>query len=128
MLEKLEDTLNKTCLIGLTYFDKSGEVIKQSMLGGLVTKVDQEMGITIELSTTESAKKKAPDFLIPSTLTCWFVAPKGEFHTSQEGVKLVNPDYLVTWDIHQTKEKEEVAEGEQQWWEWVPRSEKPQVG
>ena len=128
MLLTLEDALNKTCLIGLTYFDKSGEVLKQSMLGGLVTAVDKEMGITIELAATDKSKKKAPDFLIPSTLSCWFVAPKGEFHTSQEGAKLINPDYLVTWDIHQTKEKNETKEGEQQWWEWVPRTEKPQVG
>ena len=126
----LDNVIGKTCLIGLSYFDKGGELLKQSMLGGMVKSVDKEMGITIELATAEPVKKgqKAPEFLIPSTLTCWFVAPKGDFHTSTEGVKIVNPDYLVTWDIHQTQEKNSVDDGQQQWWEWLPRTVEPQVG
>ncbi|WP_114326239.1 hypothetical protein [Candidatus Colwellia aromaticivorans] len=126
----LDNVVGKSCLIGLSYFDKQGEMLKQSMLGGIVKSVDKEMGITIELAQASSENKKhekAADFLIPSILTCWFVAPKGEFHTSTDGVKLVNPDYLVTWDIHQSKDKGEVSEGEQQWWEWVPRTAEPQV-
>lgn len=132
MLLTLENVVGKTCLIGLTYFDKQGEMLKQSMLGGIVKSVDKEMGITIELAAIDAEKSegKTAEFLIPSTLTCWFVAPKGDFHTSQEGAKIVDPDYLVTWDIHQTKDSDDPKsqEGQQQWWEWLPRTEKPQVG
>ena len=126
----LDNIIGKTCIIGLSYFDQAGEMLKQSLLGGRVISVDKEMGIAIELVSAQTKKPndKAAEFLIPSTLTCWFVAPKGDFHTSQEGLKIVNPDYLVTWDIYQTKSKNEVKEGQQQWWEWTPRTEKPQVG
>lgn len=125
----LDNVIGKTCLIGLTYFDKNGEMLKQSMLGGMVKSVDKEMGITIELSGgTKDNKGKTPEFLLPSNLSCWFIAPKGDFHTSQAGVKIVNPDYLVTWDIHQTQDKNSVEDGQQQWWEWIPNTVEPQVG
>jgi len=62
------------------------------------------MGITIELSTLND-KNTAANFILPTDLSCWFTAPKGEFHTSQRGVKIINPDYLVTWDIYQVKDK-----------------------
>lgn len=125
MLNTLTDTLNKTCLLGLTYFDLKGNIIKQSLLGGTVTSVDEEVGITIVLTGQDQTTKKPAEFIIPTNLLCWFKAPKGEFNTSQEGTKIINPDFLVTWDVHQTQDKS--AEGEQQWWEWVARTENPNV-
>lgn len=142
MLKTIEDTLHKTCLVGLSYFDVQGEMLKQNILAGRIVKVDSEMGITLELSTdnTESnAEQKTAHFILPIDLSCWFTAPKGEFHTSQKGMKIVNPDYLVTWDIYQTKAQEnqassenttsdKVVDGEQQWWKWLPRTQPPNVG
>ena len=150
MLKTIEDTLHKTCLIGLSYFNVQGEQLKQNILAGKVIKVDSEIGITVELSTTDSAVKtqnntksntihKGAHFIIPTNLSCWFNAPKGEFHTSQAGVKIINPDYLVTWDIYQMKEQqnksssnkavnENLVDSEQQWWQWRPRTQAPNVG
>ena len=136
MLKSIEDTLHKTCLIGLTYFTAQGESLKQSILAGTVTSVDTEMGITLTLLSSTPQEKTA-QFIIPTNLSCWFNAPKGEFHTSQAGVKIIDPDYLVTWDIYQTKaeknnenskEKNTSQDGEQQWWKWIPRAEAPQIG
>lgn len=123
MISQLEDVLGKTCLIGLSYFDSQGELLKQNRLAGTVTAVDKETGITLELLALDG---KAPSFILPANLHCWFAAPAGEFHTSHTDVKITNPDFLVTWDIHQTKEDQ--AEGEQQWWEWVANTENPTVG
>lgn len=135
MLKKLEDTLQKRCLIGLTYFDINGKELKRQLLAGTVTAVDAEMGITLTLlssndkATDKGTKKKDANFLIPATLSCWFTAPKGEFHTSHEHVKIKDPDFLVTWDIYQTKKPkdEKAQEGVQQWWKWYPRTEDPSV-
>lgn len=124
MLNKLEDTLEKTCLIGLSYFDLQGNQLKQSLLTGQVKSVDAEMGITIALASSDESP--GADFIIPADLSCWFTAPQGEFHTSHTGVKVKNPDYLITWDIHQSKKG--IKEGEQQWWQWQPRTETPVVG
>jgi hypothetical protein len=138
MLKTLEDTLTKSCLIGLTYFDVGGKELKKQLLAGTVTAVDAEMGITLKLLTTDkNDAKKGANFIIPATLSCWFTAPKGEFHTSHEQVKIKDPDFLVTWDIYQVKPKnqlhgksqqdEKSQEGQQQWWKWYPRTEDPKV-
>ncbi len=144
MLKTLEDTLQKTCLIGLSYFDIDGKELKKQLLAGTITAVDAEMGITVTLLTanTNAENKKAAskndtqkdaNFIIPATLSCWFTAPKGEFHTSHEHVKIKDPDFLVTWDIYQTKSNgksqkdKKSQEGEQQWWKWYPRTEDPRV-
>ena len=128
MLKTLEDTLKKSCLIGLTYFDIEGKELKKQLLAGNVIEVDGEMGITVKLLSADKTKKDA-NFMIPGNLSCWFTAPKGEYHTSHEQVKIVNPDYLVTWDIYQTKNQDDdkAGEGVQQWWKWYPRTEDPTV-
>lgn len=125
MLKNLADTLNKTCLLGLTYFDLKGNIIKQSLLGGTVISIDADTGITIALTGEKKSTKKSVEFIIPTNLSCWFKAPSGEFDTSHAKVKIKDPDFLVTWDIYQTQSN--AAEGEQQWWEWVARTEEPNV-
>ena len=122
MLKNIEDSLGKTCLIGLSYFDLSNEPLKQTMMAGVVKKVDKELGITFELI---GKSKKTAEFILPANLDCWFIAPKGDFHTSQEKIKVTNPDFLITWNIHQTKE--DVKDGEQQWWDWIPNTQPPFV-
>lgn len=140
MLKTPEDTLQKSCLIGLTYFDIDGKELKKQLLAGTVVAVDAEMGITIKLLTADTSSNKLnkdANFVIPATLSCWFKAPKGEFHTSHEQVKIVDPDFLVTWDIYQTMpqsksqgknlDDKKAQEGVQQWWKWYPRTEDPKV-
>lgn len=131
MLNTIEDTLQKTCLVGLSYFNVQEQMLKQTILAGKVIAVDKEMGITIALfDKNMTVNPQSANFILPSDLSCWFTAPQGEFHTTQAEVKIINPDYLVTWDIYQTKanEKSSKQEGEQQWWKWRPRTEKPEIG
>jgi len=148
IINKLNDTLQKKCLIGLTYFNVNGEQLKQTLLAGTVTSVDEEMGITLNLFSAEAdtsagnksakgkeAKNKTAEFILPANISCWFTAPKGDFHTSVENVKITNPDYLITWDIYQTKAQktddgvtDNIKDSAHQWWQWRPRTQKPQVG
>ena len=124
---ELDDLIHKTCLIGLSYFDCNGKQLKQSQLSGQVIAVDPEEGISIELLA--KADSEAPDvqtvFKLPATLSAWFVAPPGHYRNSECGVDIENPDFLVTWDIHKTRDDTE--EGQHEWWEWVPRTSPPQV-
>jgi len=124
MLTTLEHALNKTCLIGLSYFDVNHQLLKQQTLAGKVIAVSKEQGICVALKEKKSSEK-SPEFIIPADFSCWFVAPEGDFHTSTEGIKVTNPDYLVTWDIHQSRGDKQ--DGEQQWWQWVPRMINPIV-
>jgi hypothetical protein len=124
MLKDIKDTIGKSCLIGVSYFDLNGTKLKESLLAGKVKSVDPELGITLRLFSGKEDNKVA-EFIIPTDLSCWFKAPQGNFHTSQPDVKILNPDFLVTWDIYQTKK--DTADGEQQWWEWIPRTQQPKV-
>ena len=127
----LQELIDKQCLIGLSYFNTDGEVLKQSQLCGSVITVDEEEGISIQLYPAPQKEKSAvadkpPIFKLPPTLTAWFAAPKGEYRDSETGSLILDPDFLVTWDIHQTKD--DSVEGQHEWWEWRPRTESPQVG
>lgn len=124
MLSSIKETINKTCVIGLSYFDSKNNLIKQSMLGGKVISADTENGITLKLAT-DSNDNNSANFIIPAELSCWFIAPKGDFHTSDKNIKITNPDYLITWDIFQTKADK--SDGEQQWWQWRPRTVPPKL-
>jgi hypothetical protein len=128
-IHHLKDTLEKTCLVALSYFDSNNQALKQSVIAGKVIAVDKEVGITLMLFTENESlpesQNKTAKLIIPADLSCWFTAPQGDFHTSNGEAKITNPDFLVTWDIHQTKEDKK--EGEQQWWQWFPRTEAPQI-
>lgn len=139
----LNNTIGKTCLIGLTYFSAKGELLKQSLLAGKVSGVDVEKGIGVTLfeqdltraedsatsvkamNSGRATKSNEKEFILPTDLTCWFNAPKGAFHTSVKGVVINDPDYLVTWDIHQSKAVENSEQ--MHWWQWKPRTQAPQV-
>lgn len=123
---QLSDLLHKTCLIGLSYFNTDGELLKQSQLAGTVIAVDAEEGISIELKATAAQDDKPPVFHLPSSLSAWFIAPPGHYRNAEQQLDILNPDYLVTWDIHKTKK--DTPEGQHEWWEWVPRTAAPHVG
>lgn len=122
---QLEDLLAKTCVIGLSYFDKDEALLKQVQYAGLVTKVDRERGISVQLQHSDANVEQAV-FIVPPNLDAWFKAPPGRYHHVASGVDMENPDYLVTWNIYRTKEH--TADGQHEWWEWVPNTSAPQVG
>lgn len=122
---KLDTLLDKTCVIGLSYFDLDGTLLKQTQCCGRVVKTDTDMGITVQLQHT-SATASSADFILPPNLAAWFKAPAGRYRNPEGGVDIENPDYLVTWDIHRTQQ--ERSEGQHEWWEWVPNTQAPQVG
>ena len=121
----LTDLINKSCLIGLSYFETDGTLLKQSQCCGRVTQVDEELGITVQLQHTDPEVQQA-DFILPPNLAAWYNAPAGRFTHAANGVDIENPDYLVTWDIHRTQETR--TDGQHEWWDWVPNVQAPSVG
>ncbi|MDP3655305.1 MAG: hypothetical protein Q8R67_26905 [Rhodoferax sp.] len=122
---QLEDLLLKTCVIGVSYFDTQGELMKQNQYAGQVIKVDAENGISIALRHSDPSVAAA-DFIVPPNLDAWFKAPPGRYRHAPSGVDMENPDYLVTWNVFRTQDN--TLDGEHAWWEWVPNTERPQVG
>jgi hypothetical protein len=124
----LDDLLNKTCLIGLTYTSSSGEVLKETQLAGTVIDIDEEEGISIELMKIEGLEpeaEKPPVFHLPPLLEAWFVATPGHYKNAEHKIDIIDPDFFVTWDI--VKKKDDTDEGVHEWWEWHPRLSSPSV-
>ncbi len=128
---KLQDLLNKTCLIGLTYIDTNGDTLKSAQYAGTVIEVDEEEGIKVKLmpvkgdEAAELSKKETPNFHLPPSLDAWYLAPKGHFKDAEFHIDIENPDYFVTWDV--VKKKDDTEEGQQEWWEWHPKTTAPSV-
>ena len=124
-LQTLEDLVSRTCVIGLSYFERDGSLLRQTQFGGQVSRVDAEHGISIQLRHTDPSAAAA-EFILPPNLDAWFQAPPGRYRHPQSGMDIENPDYLVTCDIHRTVDG--TAEGQHEWWDWVPNVQSPQVG
>lgn len=127
----LDDLLNKTCLIGLSYYDANNELLKLAQFSGQVVKIDKEVGISIKLDKKSADNTLATDkadngiFVLPPLLSPWFIAPSGHYKNAESKVDIKDPDYFVTWDIHKTKES--TPEGEHEWWGWEPCTVPPRV-
>jgi hypothetical protein len=122
---RLEDLLAKTCVIGVSYFDLQGELMKQAQYAGTVVKVDAENGISVRLRHADAGVEQ-PEFIVPPNLAAWFKAPPGRYRHAPSGVDIENPDYVVTWNVFRTQDN--TADGKHEWWEWMPNLEPPQVG
>ena len=121
----LNDLIDKTCLIGLTYLNSQGDILKTAQYAGTVKAVDAEEGITIKLMAIAGVSETAPDFHLPPSLEPWFVAPKGHYKNAEFKLDIQDPDYFVTWDV--VKKRDDMQEGQQEWWEWHPRVVPPAV-
>lgn len=121
---QLEDLVSRTCVIGLTYFERDGTLLRQTQYAGQVLKTDQELGISVQLRHTDPTVAAA-EFILPPNLDAWFKAPPGRYRHPDSGVDMENPDYLVTWNIHRSADN--TPEGQHSWWEWVPNVQAPQV-
>jgi hypothetical protein len=122
---QLQDLLSKTCVIGLSYFDQAGELLKQTQYAGRVIEVNDTTGISIKLQHADATTEQA-NFILPPNLTAWFKAPAGHYRHAATGVDIENPDFLTTWCVYRTQEN--TADGQHEWWDWVPNTEPPSVG
>jgi len=128
---RLEELLNKTCLIGLSYYDANNVLLKLAQFSGTVIVVDEEKGISVRLdkknseNTIQTDNDEAAIFTLPPLLSPWFIAPSGHYKNAENLIDVLDPDYFVTWDVHKTKESSQ--EGEHEWWGWEPCTVPPSV-
>ena len=90
----------KVFVIGLTFFDKDGQLIERY----------QTHGTAIELTINGLLRIRREDgsiFQLPYDKDTIEKAKKGEYRAKTTGEVIPNPDYLMTWEIT-LKEKENI--------------------
>jgi len=120
MIER-NQLLTRRVIIGLRYYDHNrSSLLKERLIYGVVVKVMDEDGIIIELAPDSQA------FTLPSDISGWHHAPPAHYMVPGIDDDVVNPDYLVRWDIvRQSDSSAQQSDGEHQWWEWQTVSESP---
>ena len=89
------DLIDKTILIGLTYYTADNEFIEQKQYWGTVIE-SNENRILVRLNSGEI-------FGLPGDLSSTEIAPPGEYRLRSTGEVIIDPDYLTTWIINKPK-------------------------
>jgi len=117
----LRSILDKVVVVGLAYFDTNNQILQQRQVSGTVVRVTANDGITLRFRDGSS------EFNLPSDISCWFKAPKGSYSVEGDTEKVIDPEYLVTWNVCRVQDMSK-KEGEHEWWEWRPNTISPSVG
>ena len=88
----VRQVLGKRVLVGITHLKRSGEVIEQRQLHGVIETISPEEGVVIRLPDG-AAFRLSPDLreLQP--------AAPGMYRLRSTGEEIENPDYLWTWTV-----------------------------
>ena len=81
-----QSILGKYMIIGITYLNKKGNIIKREQFYGKVIISDERRGIVIRREKTGEEKAKPGEYTLKST-----------------GEVIMNPDLLSTWIIEQRR-------------------------
>ncbi len=82
----------KVFLVGIVVFDENENHISQFQTNGIVKEITNE-GIICLLRKDESI------FQIPYDSKTIQIAQKGEYREHSTGEIIINPDFIVTWEI-----------------------------
>lgn len=115
---ELDELLDKLVLVGLNYFDTEGCVQRQNQISGKVIQVCAAQGIKIRLQNGNVD--------IPADLSAWHKAPRGHYKLEQSNSVVVDPDYLVTWNVFPAVNfKNDYPNGVNE--QWLPTKKAPDV-
>lgn len=87
----LEELVGKVLLVGLTYYTKDNEWIRQEQFYGTVTEANE--------SVIRLRQKDGREISLPPDLSSTKRARPGEYKLRSTGETVVDPDYLATWNL-----------------------------
>lgn len=91
--QALADTyINKYVLIGITYLDPDGKLLRQEQMHGTIESASTN-GILISFQGT----RVGSSWNMPPMLSAIRKADPGSYRLKSTGEIIENPDYLITW-------------------------------
>jgi hypothetical protein len=91
----LTDLMGARVLACLTIEDRVTGEKKLSQFHGVVTSVDPEKGIVLELK----GERAGDSFTLPPDASAFSRAPAGEYRLRDSDEVIANPDFLAAWTI-----------------------------
>ncbi len=91
------DLPGKLLLIGLSFTDAKGDLKRQEQCWGRVTSVDSRAGISLVLE----GSRHGENFSLPPDTRSIKPARPGDYHLRSTGEVVSNPDYMVTFVVHE---------------------------
>jgi hypothetical protein len=91
----LTDLMGSRVLACLTIEDRVTGEKKLSQVHGVVTSVDPEKGILLELN----GDRAGDTYTLPPDASAFRRAPPGEYRLRDSDEVIANPDFLTTWTI-----------------------------
>jgi hypothetical protein len=95
--DRAESLLGKYVLVGITYLDPSGDLVRKSQMHGTIVAASESEGVGIELKGTRLGEM----FCLPPDLRAFQPAPPGDYSLKSTKEIITDPDLLSTWTIKQ---------------------------
>jgi len=97
---KADEYIGKTILIGVTYLDHKGNVIRQQQWFGRIKTWSKEKGIEVDLDDSDEF------CCIPPSAGSIQKAKPGIYTLRSTGKRIENPDYVTTWTCQEPDPKQ----------------------
>jgi len=94
------DLIGKKVLIGLTFVNKTGDVLEQRQLHGRIASAVEGNAISVDLE----GHRAGESYSLPPDLRSMFPAKPGEYTLRATGEVVVNPDFLANFTITRTSD------------------------
>ncbi len=94
-LDAERDWVGAVVLVGLTYVNAEGDVIRQEQLYGQIVSVSSRSGIELDLSGQRAGER----YWLPPQLEAFEKARPGEYRFRETGEIVRDPDLLSSWTV-----------------------------
>jgi hypothetical protein len=90
-----EALIGRTAVIGVTYVDANGDVVRRVQMHGVVGQADPKAGVRIDLAGTKTGRV----YWLPPQVSNFYPAQAGVYRLKETDEEVVDPDFLSTWTI-----------------------------
>jgi len=91
---KAEQMIGKVVLVGVTRYGGDGHVQDLQQYAGRVLRISFDEGVVLADDVDGHER------YLPPMLDNYMAAEPGEYRMLSTGATVVDPDYVVTWDLH----------------------------
>ncbi|PCK00607.1 MAG: hypothetical protein COA45_02185 [Zetaproteobacteria bacterium] len=97
--DKAQKIIGSSILVGITYFDSSGEFESQTQFYGSVLSVSSEAGILLKLA----GKRSGEEYNLPPDTSCIWKAEPGVYMLKSNNEEIEDPNYLCSWEVYRKR-------------------------